>query len=121
VVVTTDTLTAAWGMPAAGSFGLEGDAKSSRVAKLVDAVKGLNVLNVSAGWAHVAYIVNTDGAVDAAAAETKLASFPTLVAPSGGSGGGGGGGGKGGAKRGSSAVADTKGSGAAGSKKKGRK
>jgi hypothetical protein len=58
--------------------------------------------------------VNTDGAVDAAAAETKLASFPTLVAPSGG-------GAKGGAKRGSSAVADAKGSGAAGSKKKGRK
>ncbi len=67
-------------MPVAGSYGLEGDAKSSRVAKVVAAVADLNVLDVSAGFAHVAYIVSTESA-DAAVAEKKLASFPILPAP----------------------------------------
>ena len=77
--VAIDSITAAWGVPIAGKFGLEGGAKSSTSGKYVSAISNLNVVDVSAGHGHVCYIVNADGK-DAQAA-TKLAAFTVIPAP----------------------------------------
>ena len=77
--VAIDSITAAWGVPIAGKFGLEGGAKSCTSGKYVSAVSNLNVVDVSAGHGHVCYIVNADGKDAEAAA--KLAAFTVIAAP----------------------------------------
>ena len=78
--VAIDSITAAWGVPTAGKFGLEGGAKSSTSGKYVSAISNLNVVDISAGHGHVCYIVNADG--KDAQAVAKLAAFTVIPAPS---------------------------------------
>jgi alpha-tubulin suppressor-like RCC1 family protein len=76
VFVAADDAVIAWGAPVAGKFGLEGGAKSSTGAKIVEAVSGLKTLSVSCGYGHVCFVVCAEEGN--AVAEAKLAALPEL-------------------------------------------
>jgi alpha-tubulin suppressor-like RCC1 family protein len=77
VIVAADDRVVAWGVPVAGKWGLEGGAKSTVGAKFLTAVDQLRVIDVSAGYAHVSFLVNAENP----AAEAILAAFPVMDAP----------------------------------------
>ncbi len=79
VIVGFNDCAVAWGAPPAGKFGLEGGARSSTVPKYVSEVDNLFVVDVSAGYGHVCYVVRDRG--HDSTATTKYAAFPVLSAP----------------------------------------
>ena len=77
IIVAADDRVVAWGVPVAGKWGLEGGAKSTVGAKFVTALDQLRVIDVSAGYAHVSFLVNAENP----AAEAILDAFPVFEAP----------------------------------------
>ena len=51
-------MTAAWGVPLSGLFGLKGDRKSANTPEIVSALDGYDISQVSCGYGHIAVIIS---------------------------------------------------------------
>ena len=58
VVSASNAKTVAWGVCVAGRWGLEGDAKSSKVPKYLEKLGGYNVFEVGCGYGHLCFLLN---------------------------------------------------------------
>ena len=57
VIAAADDACVFWGVPVAGKFGLDGDARSSSAPTFVTAVSDFRVCDVTCGYGHVAMVV----------------------------------------------------------------
>jgi len=78
IVVASSDVCIGWGVPVAGKLGLEADARSTVVPKFVDKVKHLRTIDISCGYGHCAFVVDSSAS---AQAKQTLEDCPVLVAP----------------------------------------
>lgn len=68
-----------WGTPAAGKFGLEGNAKSSANPKFVAAAEGMKVLSLVCGYGHCCMVVRKAEGQDEDSYRDKMQAFPEMA------------------------------------------
>lgn len=78
VFVASGTECIAWGMPVAGRFGFEGDAKQATSPKLVSRLSGLTVSDISCGYGHVCVVVDS-ASTSAERLNAFLEEMPKLI------------------------------------------
>jgi hypothetical protein len=86
ILIGADGSAVYWGVPVAGSFGLENDVKRSAVPAMVSAVSEMRLLDISSGYAHSCIVVSSVvGATESETEtnrntfETKISQFPSLA------------------------------------------
>jgi alpha-tubulin suppressor-like RCC1 family protein len=89
VIVGFNDCAIAWGAPPAGKFGLEGGARSSTIPKYISCIDDMHVMDVSAGYGHVCYVVKerteegqqVSPSAESLALTARFNSFPMLSNP----------------------------------------
>lgn len=82
VLISADSNAIFWGVPVAGTFGLENDIKRSATPVIVSAVSNMKVLDISSGYCHSCIVVAPDNMSDSTTIElfeNKMQSLPSLV------------------------------------------
>ena len=77
LAVATKDSCLAWGRPVGGKFGLQEDAISSVNPKLIESVKDLNIIKLSAGYGHLCFLVD-DSDPKKSRSRNALDNFPTF-------------------------------------------
>jgi hypothetical protein len=83
ILIGADSSAIYWGVPVAGTFGLENGLKRSAVPVMVSAVSDMRVLDISSGYCHSCMVVappteEATSETDAVNFQTKLETFPLL-------------------------------------------